>query len=112
MDLTTLQEQGLQPDIVEELTAPDGTQYMYLIYFKKGKFVNGQFNKCMIKRVQIQEMTKAANIPFGGDPEMTGTQTTVMFPNGQADFIFDYGWRYHYTYQYRDNLTAGFNPEP
>ncbi|MGD9930129.1 MAG: hypothetical protein AB7U05_08925 [Mangrovibacterium sp.] len=75
--LSTLIEQGLTPDLIDEVT--DDLTYV-------GYLQRGDTTKCMIKRV-----------------EKTGTVTTIMYPNGYADFNYNWADRATITYAHRKN---------
>lgn len=77
MILSKLIEQGLQPDLIDEPTEE-------LTYI--GFILDGNTSKCMIKRVQ-----------------KTGTVTTVMYPDGYADFKSNWDDRATLNYFLRKN---------
>ena len=79
--LATFIEQGLKPDIVEELSAPGvGIKELTYIAFLK----NGDTTKAMIKEVK-----------------KVGDVTTVKYPNGHDDFVHDWAARAGYNYEFR-----------
>ena len=77
--LSTALEHGLTPDIIDE-TNPDD---IYLGYFKYDTATSPKH--CAIKRV-----TK------------TGTITTIKFPVGRFDFVFDWADRATLAYRHKD----------
>lgn len=81
--LSTALEQGLTPDIIDE-TNPDD---IYLGYFKYNKVTDP--NYCAIKRV-----TKVDGI------------TTIVFPFGRFDFVFDWDTRATLEYRFIDFRLA------
>lgn len=77
--LSTALEQGLSPDIIDETDPND----IYLGFFKYNSATDPEH--CLIKRV-----TKVASI------------TTMKFPFGRFDFVFDWDQRASYDYRFRD----------
>jgi hypothetical protein len=89
--LSTALEQGLSPDIIDD-TNPDDIFVGYLKY----DFVKTP-NFCMIKRIK--------KTLINGE-----LVTAIRYPNGRADFVFDWAARAGYTYRFNDspliNTTA------
>ena len=81
MNTPTLIEQGLQPDLIDE-AIDTSDEYLSYIGFLK----NGDTTRCMIRRVWRQ-----------------GTITTIMFPNGYADYVHDWAERTALNYSHRRN---------
>lgn len=74
MILNTTTEQGLAPDVIDEVD--ENTTYL-------GFFQPGTSN-CLIKRILKVD-----------------TITTIQYPNGQYDFIHDWDQRTVYNYSFR-----------
>lgn len=77
--LPTILENGLTPDIIDETDPND----MYVGFFDFNAVTTP--NHCAIKRI-----TKVDGI------------TTIKFPVGRFDFVFDWDKRATYTYRFRD----------
>ncbi len=78
--LPTFIEQGLNPDLFEEITGPaEGQETTYVGYLK-----NGDTTKAMIKKV-----------------EKIGDITTAKFPAGHADFVHDWDQRAALNYAFK-----------
>ncbi|MHA7109234.1 hypothetical protein ACRTDU_03860 [Sunxiuqinia elliptica] len=77
--IPTFLEQGLQPDIFEEIEFENGDETTYVGFFK-----NADASKCMIYRIQ-----KVSQI------------TSIMFPHGINDFVFAWDDRKVLDYSYK-----------
>ena len=78
--IPTLLEQGLQPDVFEEIEGlEDGHELTYIGYFK-----NGDPTNAMIKKVEKIE-----------------TVTTIMFPNGINDYTQNWASRTALNYTFK-----------
>ena len=80
INLSTIQEQGLLPDIIDD-TNPDD---VFVGFFRFSHDTNPNF--CLIKRI------------------MKGIDgvTRIMYPNGQFDFNCSWDMRTFYSYRHRD----------
>jgi len=84
MILTTLQEQGLHPDVIDD-TYPDD---IYLGYFKYNSKTDPEH--CLIKRIKKETIEDRVI-------------TRILFPFGRFDFVFDWNERLTITdWRYRD----------
>ena len=81
--LTTLQEQGLNPDVIDDSNPDD----IYLGFFKYDRLNSP--NHCLIKRIVKETINEVEN-------------TVVKFPFGRFDFNRDWSERKEYLYAHRD----------
>lgn len=78
---STLIEQGLQPDIIDEPIDTADEYKAYMCFLK-----NGDTTRCMIKRIWRQNGS---------------TETKVMYPNGYADYVHNWEDREVLNYSHR-----------